>query len=399
LDQLATNEVQYRSTSVPITVGHVVHAFKNGGIETGILNIVNYGNRKRFRHVIICLTEAGAFAKRLESRTCTVIELRKQAGNDFSLPGRISAVAREHRIDILHARGWPAMVETAIAARLAGVRAAIYGFHGRGIGDLQGLTRRRRWAQRIVIRWYDRVITLNSHMQSELANECRISPELIRVVWNGVDVQKFRPLKNQDHLRQKLGLPANRFIIGNVARLDPVKNHQLIFKSLAVVKANGFCPLLLLVGDGPHRAALERQIRSLGLNSDVLLFGYSDLIPEILNCFDLYVQSSFYEGFSNTVLEAMACGLPVLATDVGGTSDVLTDGREGYLLKSDDHTELASLIIRLAKDQEHRYSLAQRARSRAVDSFPVEAMVDQYQNIYSGLLKDFRNRLDVLGHA
>jgi glycosyltransferase involved in cell wall biosynthesis len=322
-----------------------------------------------------------------------VVELHKLAGNDFRLPRRISAVAREHAIDILHARGWPAMVETAIAARLAGGRAAIYGFHGRGVGDLQGLTRRRRWAQGIVIRWYDRVITLNSHMQSELARECRISPERIRVVCNGVDVQRFRPLSNRDQLRQKLGLPENRFIIGNVARLDPVKNHQLIFKSLAAARDNGICPLLLLVGEGPHRASLERQIHSLGLSSDVILFGYSDLIPEILNCLDLYVQSSLYEGFSNTVLEAMACGLPVLATDVGGTSDVFTDGLEGYLLKSNDHQELASLIIRLARDQEHCYNLGQRARARAVNSFTVGAMVHQYQSIYKDLIGALKNRV------
>ena len=142
------------------------------------------------------------------------MELHKSPGNEVRLPLRLLNVARQHGVNVFHARGWPTMVETAVAARLAGVRSAIYGFHGRGIGDLQGLTRRRRWAQRIVIRWYHRVITLNSQMQSELAEECGIPQDRISVVCNGVDVEKFRPLENRDILRAKLGLPTNRFIVG-----------------------------------------------------------------------------------------------------------------------------------------------------------------------------------------
>ncbi len=366
----------------PVTVGHIVYAFNNGGIERGLLNLINYGDRERFRHVIFCLTDAGAFAEQVRSPTCSVVELRKRAGNDLRLPNRIAAAARKYGVDILHARGWPAMVETAVAARLAGVRATIYGFHGRGIDDLKGLTVRRRWAQRVVIRWYQRVMTLNSEMQSELAAECGLSKDRIQIVANGVDVKAFRPCENRDALRGGLGLPANRFIVGNVSRLDPVKNHEVMLRALPCVRAHGLNPFLLLVGEGPHRAALERQIEQLGLASDVRLFGYSNRIPELLNCMDLYVQSSFYEGFSNTVLEAMACGLPVLATDVGGTRYVFNDSQEGFFFRPDDDETLASLIIRLAHDTAQLRVLGERGRRRAVAHFPVQTMVRNYENCY-----------------
>lgn len=376
---------------MPITVGHIVYAFKNGGIERGILNIVNYGDRNHFRHVIICLTEAGEFAKLLDCKNCKVVELHKADGNDFRVPARICAVARQNRIDILHARGWPAMVETALAARMAGVRATIYGFHGRGISELKGLTLRRRWAQRLLIRCFHQIITLNTRMQSELAIECGISKDVIQIVANGVDIKRFRPLKDRDVLRSKLGLPVDRFVIGNVARLDPVKNHELLLKVLTEIRANGGDPFLVLVGDGPHRPALEQEINRLKVGSDVSLYGYSDLIPELINCMDIFVQSSFYEGFSNTVLEAMSCGIPILATDVGGTRDVLNEGQEGHLFNPNDPKRLASLLVELIKDPERRQILGDRARRRVVEYFPVEAMVRKYEEIYFKLAAHCKN--------
>lgn len=365
-----------------LTVGHIVYAFKNGGIERGLLNLINYGDSQAFRHVIICLTEAGAFAERLGSPTSSVVELRKSAGNDFRLPTRIAATARKYGIDILHARGWPAMVETALAARLAGVRATIYGFHGRGLNELRGLPARRRWAQRFVIRWYDRVITLNSQMQSELASECGLSKDRIQIIANGVDVESFRPCDDGSTLRARFGLPTDQIIIGNVARLDPVKNHEVILRALRLLVNRGLKVFLLLVGEGPHRNALQGEVERLQLASYVRLFGYSNYIPELLNCLDLYVQSSFYEGFSNTVLEAMASGLPVLATDVGGTRDLLNHSQEGFFFNSNDEETLASLITRLLYDKEQRHVLGKRARKHVVQRFPVETMVRNYENLY-----------------
>jgi sugar transferase (PEP-CTERM/EpsH1 system associated) len=366
----------------PVTVGHTIYAFTDGGMERGLLNIVNYGNHDRFNHVILCLTQGGSFVKRLTSPTCTVVEFYKRAGNDLLLGARIAAAARQHRLDILHARGWPTLVETALAARLAGVAATIYGFHGKTMEDLQGISLTRRWVQKVMIRCYDRVMTLNHRMQSELAAECSLPEDQIDIIANGVDVETFRPYTAQGMWRTAFGLPTDRFIIGNVARLDPVKNHEVILRALRRLQECRLKPFFLLVGEGSHRAVLEREIEGSRLTEDVRLFGYSDRIHELLNCMDLYIQSSFYEGFSNTVLEAMACGLPVLATDVGGTVDLFSEGQEGFLFRPEDDEELASLIIRLAGDTLLRRSMAERARCRVLEHFSVQAMVREYETMY-----------------
>ena len=368
-----------------IVVGHVVYAFKNGGIERGILNIINYGDQKRFRHIVFCLTEVGQFLNQLQSLNCRVIELHKRPGNDLRLPLRIATQAREHGVSVLHARGWPAMVETIMAARLAKVRHTIYGFHGKGIPELQGLALRRRVAQKVVIRAYNRVVTLNHRMQADLATECGISANRIQIISNGVDIDKFRPIPDRRALRAKFNLPSDSFIIGNVARLDPVKNHEVILKAMCAAVGQGRKALLLIVGDGPQYRLLEQRIEELGLDGNVRLFGYSDCIADLLNCMDVYVQSSFYEGFSNTVLEAMACGVPILATNVGGTSDILNDGQEGYFFLPSDHEHLLSLIMRLAGDRNLRNALGSMGRHRAITKFPVQTMVRSYENLYSEL--------------
>jgi sugar transferase (PEP-CTERM/EpsH1 system associated) len=371
--------------TTPVTVGHTLYAFKEGGMERGLLNIINYGNFERFRHVILCLTQAGAFADRLRSPSCEVIELRKKPGNDLQLPRRIATEVRRRRIDILHARGWAALVETAVASCLSRVRGAIYSFHGKTLDDLQGLSLKRRLLQKVFIRFYHRVVTLNSRMRTDFASESGLPEQRIRIIANGVDTELFRPREDQQSLRAAFAVPLDRFVIGNVARLDAVKNHQVIFRVLHQLRTQTPRPFFLLVGDGSHRAVLEREIAALGLADDVRLYGYSNAIPELLNCMDVYVQSSFYEGFSNTVLEAMSCGLPILATDTGGTKDLFREDEEGYFFHPEDRETLTRLIRRLHTDDILRHGLGRKARLHAVSQFSVQTMVRNYESLYAEL--------------
>lgn len=365
-----------------ITVGHTIYAFKEGGMERGLVNIVNYGDSSRFRHVILCLTEAGEFARQLKSPSCRVIEFHKRPGNDFRLASRIARAVQECGISILHARGWPTLLETAFAARLAGIDATIYGFHGKTVSELAGIGALRRIAQAAALRSYDRVVTLNQRMRSDLAAEAHFPENRIQVIPNGVDVNLFRPREDRASLRARFGLPLNRFIVGNIARLDPVKNHQVIFRALSAFPSSVERPYFLLVGEGETRPFLEREISELGIKEDVCLFGYSNNTAELLNCMDMYVQSSFYEGFSNTVLEAMSVGLPVLATDVGGTRDLFDEGEAGFFFLPDDDRQLASLIRRIWMAPNIATSVGQRARDRAVNHFSIRNMTTQYESMY-----------------
>jgi sugar transferase (PEP-CTERM/EpsH1 system associated) len=368
-----------------IVVGHAIYAFHSGGMERGLLNLINYGDHERFRHVVLCLTDAGEYATMLTAPDCQVVELRKNPGNDWRLPSRIAQAARRHGVDIMHARGWPALVESAIGARLAGISRTMYTFHGKTIDDLKGISFKRRWLQKAMIRSYRKVITLNQQMRADLAAECSMAESRIGIINNGVDIEKFRPRCDRASLRREFGLPIEKVIIGNVARLDPVKNHEVVLRALRRLVDQQLEVLFLLVGDGPNRAALEREVARLALGPHVRLYGHSNAVTELLNCMDVYVQSSFYEGFSNTVLEAMACGVPVIATDVGGTTDIFSDGSEGYFFKSQDDSTLASLLFDLARDETQRRRMGERARKSTVEQFPIQSMVRGYESAYSEL--------------
>jgi sugar transferase (PEP-CTERM/EpsH1 system associated) len=369
-----------------LTIGHTIYAFKEGGMERGLLNIINFSRQERFRHVIMCLTEAGEFARQLRPPSCRVIEFRKKPGNDIRLALRIARSARECGVNILHARGWPTLLETAFAARLAGIDATIYGFHGKTASELAGLGMMRRTAQAVALRSYDRVVTLNQRMRADLAAESYLPESRIQVIANGVDLEAFQPREDRAALRARFGLPSNRFIIGNIARLDPVKNHEVIFSALSRFRTRAERPYFVIVGEGEHRTVLERCIRQLDLEEDVRLMGYSNRIAELLNCMDVYVQSSLYEGFSNTILEAMACGLPIVATDVGGTADLFSDGQEGYLFHEKDDRALALALSTLQIDPKKREVMGEAARNRAREEFSIESMVRAYEEMYSSVV-------------
>ena len=212
-------------------------------MERGILNLINYGDQQRFRHVIISLTEAGPFSQLIQASDCRIVELHKRSGNDWHLPWAIAHAARHYGIDILHARGWPTLLETAIGARLAKVSATVYGFHGKTFEDLDGVSLRRRWLQKTVIRFYDRILTLTPRMRDEVARDYSISRNKIQLIANGVDIRKFCPSQERSDLRAALGIPNDRFVIGTVGRLDPVKNQRMILRAVKKLKTKAATPM------------------------------------------------------------------------------------------------------------------------------------------------------------
>jgi sugar transferase (PEP-CTERM/EpsH1 system associated) len=365
-------------------VGHVIHALTSGGMERGILNIVNYGDWSRFQHVIVCLTSADDIIDEIRSPVCEVIQLRKASGNDWRLPVRLARALRQARLDVVHARGWPTLVETAVGAALARIRETVYSFHGRTVEDLHTVRRRRQWVQRLVTPRYRRIVTLNPRMRQELAAECGVPERAIEVIPNGVDTVRFCPLPNRNALREKFDLPDDRYVLGSVGRLDPVKNHLLLLRALRRCSELSRRPFVVLVGEGSERLAIEREIARLGLTGDVRLYGHRTDIGELLNCFDAYVQTSLYEGFSNTLLEAMSCGLPVLATNVGGTADIVSSGREGWLFESGDDEQLAALLERLISESGGAV-MGRRGRELVLDRYSILTMVSRYEHLYGQL--------------
>lgn len=365
---------------------HLVHSLNIGGLENGAINLVNHMDASAFRHSICCLTTSGDLAKRLARPEAVPIwQMGQRPGNDFRLPFRLAKLFKDQAVDIIHTGNWGTFFDGVIGAKLAHRKIKLFhGFRGLNIEDLNGLKRRRKITQTILARLTNKLVVLSPTLKEYYCQLFRLPESKIEIITNGVDLDRFRPLVNESWRKSKraeIGLKTDDLVIGNVARLDPVKEHKSLISAIALLKDQIPTAILLIVGDGPTREHLKALTQSLGLESVVRFLGFRDDVADLLRIMDVYVQPSLWEGVSNTILEAMATGLPVIATRVGGNPDLVIDAETGFLVPASQPAEIARRIIVLAKSPELAHSLGRAARRQAEESFSVERMIKAYENL------------------
>ena len=370
-----------------INIAHVVFSFSAGGIENGIVNLVNNLDPDRYRHTIVCLTKAGEFSEKIQADNCQIVELHKKDGNDWKLPLKLRRVFKSNRIDIVHLRGWATLIEGIIGAKLAGVKKIIYGFHGKTIQDISTRNRKRQFAEMIAMRFIDRVVTLSEIMAADYQQYAKISSTKIQFIYNGVDTDKFNNKINFKETRKELAINEKDFVIGSVGRLDPVKDFPTLIKAFSMFSKDICCSKLIIVGDGPERAALEKLAKELGVENNTIFTGYRNDIDNLMQAMNVYVQTSLYEGFSNTIVEAMAVGLPVVATDVGGNSVLLNNEENGFLIEKQNPKNLKIKLQQLAENSSTRQIISTNNRMKTLKNFSFPQMVQRYNKLYSEIIQ------------
>ncbi len=293
---------------------------------------------------------------------------------------------RAYRPHIVHSRNWGA-IEAVPAARLARVPVVIHSEHGYELEMIDGLSRRQQIFRRLAYAMADAVFTVSQDLRDYHARQAGIPASRIRVIYNGVDTGKFAPRREMRlQARNQLGLPEGSFVVGAVGRLVPIKDHTTLLKAVEVLAHRGIEVRVLLVGAGPELGRLERYVaNSAVLAQRVLFCGSSDSVADLLNAMDVFVLSSVSEGMSNTLLEAMASGLPAVATRAGGNPELIEEGCSGWLFRPGDDADLAGRLEQLASHAELRQELGRRARKRAMEHFSIERMIQEYQNLYREL--------------
>jgi sugar transferase (PEP-CTERM/EpsH1 system associated) len=365
----------------PIHVAHVIHSLGVGGLENGVVNLVT-GSRSGIRHTIVCLTTAGPFGARL-ARDVDVLALGKTRGHDVRAFGRLVRLLRRLRPNIVHSRNWAAF-DAVVAARLARVPIVVHGEHGRDISDPDGLHARRNRLRRLCSPLISRFVAVSADLRRWLIERVRITERKVVHISNGVDTARFTPGSHVTS-RVALGFPADDVIVGTVARLDPVKDHAGLIRAFALTLQNHPDATLVIVGDGPCRPDLERLTASLGLDGRVRFLGERRDIAELLQTMDVFVLSSVAEGISNTVLEAMATGLPIVATAVGGNPELVEEGVNGFLVPRTTPAALASALGTYLDDPTLRALHGKSSRQRALDVFDLERMRRAYTALYADL--------------
>lgn len=376
-----------RPASSPL-IAHVIHRLDVGGMENGLINLVNHMPVTAYRHAIICMTDYTAFSRRLQRDDVGLYSLHKREGKDFGVHLRLRRVLRELRPNIVHTRNF-ATLEGQVTAAISGVRVRVHGEHGWDIGDTDGSNPRNRRLRRLVRPLVTQYIALSRHQMRYLAEQVGVSQVRLNQVFNGVDTERFCPPTSAEH--QRALVPAHfaapdALIIGAVMRMQPVKaplDLAHAFLHLRERLPSQFARLrLLIVGDGSEYQKVAKCFVEAGLNTQVWLPGARDDIPELMRAMDLFVVPSLAEGICNTLLEAMATGLPLIATNVGGNPDLVEHGVTGSLVQAANPASLVNAMADMLSDDAQRERMGWAGRERAVREFSLDAMVQGYLRVY-----------------
>jgi glycosyltransferase involved in cell wall biosynthesis len=238
------------------------------------------------------------------------------------------------------------------------------------------------------------VVVANSEAGRRLLASRGVPSERIQIIRNGVDPDRLQPDPvNVAACRAQLAVPEGGQVVGVLATLTPAKGHDTFLKAAALVGAGRPDTRFAIVGDGPLRASLEDQARSLGLRDRVVFFGHQPRVADYLGALDVLVSSSWdFEGHSNSILEAMSLGIPVVATDVGGNGELVQDGVTGRLVPVRDHAAIADRVGDLLTDRDGARALAANARTMVERRFGLQRMVTSYEALFTTLLADGRRR-------
>jgi len=364
---------------------HVISYMGRGGAEMGILKLIA-GLGEGFEQRI-CTTRGfdADFVRASFSEEKMDVAGRSELGLQFPL-FRLVRIMRQYRPHIVHARNWGAL-EAVVAAKLAAVPVVIHSEHGYEVDMFAGLPLRRRLFRWTAYAMADAIFAVTRELRDFHAREAWIHPERIGVMYNGVDTQRFAPCREARlAMRKELGLPAESFVVGTVGRLVPIKDHGTLLKAAALLFSSGIDVRVLLAGSGPERERLQRQAAD-ALDGQICFAGDSSRVPEMLNAMDVFVLPSLNEGMSNTLLEAMACGLPVVATNVGGNPEIVENNVSGCLFTPGDSQLLAHKLKHLAQNPALIHQLGTAARNRAIESFSLSRMLEAYRNFYLELAR------------
>lgn len=372
----------------PLVV-HVMHRFDTGGLENGVVNLINHMPATAYRHAVIALTDITDFKNRIQRTDVQFFALNKQPGHVLWIYPQLYRLFRQLKPAIVHTRNLAAL-EAAVPAWAARVPARIHGEHGRDVGDFDGTNKKCQWIRRIYSPFVKHYIALSQDLAHYLTHPVGIGAKRVTQIYNGVDSDRFYPAPERQVIPGSPFNEAGLWLVGTAGRMQTVKDQTNLAHAfvLAINTEPSLreCLRLVMVGDGPLRHESLAILEAAGLAELAWLPGERNDIPEIMRGLDCFVLPSLGEGISNTILEAMASGLPVIATAVGGNPELVQEGRTGHLVAAADPGALARAIIDLAQSPESARVMGNAGRKRIEAQFSMTAMIDSYQQIYDRLL-------------
>ena len=373
----------------PPLIVHLIHQLGVGGLENGLVNLINHMPPQRYRHVIVCLKDFTEFHSRIKTPGVDIISLNKREGKDWAHYLSLYQTLRRLRPALVHTRNL-AGIEGQLLAAAAGVRLRVHSEHGRDMSDLDGRNRKYTLLRRLLRPLIGHFIAVSADLGQWLVGHIGANPARVTHIGNGVDSMQFHPRLGP---AAAVGPPGflcdGAFVIGSVGRMAEVKDFKSLVQAFLLLLAQERGPhsrlRLLIVGDGPCRAACQKLLSDAGAAHLAWLPGTRDDVAQMMRAMDLFVLPSLAEGSSNTILEAMASALPVVATNVGGNGALVRTDWSGTLVPAGAPARLAAAIANYYNVPGLARRHGARGRRLVLAEHSLEAMANAYLAVYDAM--------------
>ena len=366
------------SANGKINVLQVIEGLSWGGAESKLLELIACMDSDRFSTTVCSLGMGERIRDRFDQLGVKFVPLTRRRRIDPKLIWDVAKLVRQEKIDVVMTTLFYADVVGSLARAISPVKAV---FSWETISAPEWLLTRRLLAYRFAMRFCTKVISVSETTAKWLVEKRGLPRNKVIVIPYGVNLKQFS-VGRDPKLKAKLGIPKASPVLGTVARLHSQKGHRYLIEAAKSIVKDFPKVRFVLVGDGDLRRELEEQVGAADLTGNFIFLGFREDVRELLKMFDIFVLPSLYEGLPNVVLEAMATGLPVVATSVDGTPELIVNGKTGYLVAAKQPQPLAAKIKALLSDTKLAQQFGRQGRKRVEENFSLEKQVNDFQDLY-----------------
>lgn len=377
----------------------IIGSLDSGGAERHLIELVGAMDKRIFHPVIYCMGKKGALADQVETSGVAVRAFdyapAKEKGTYYSVKEVYSLLMKMRKSlvqdspHIVHAYLFWGNTFGAIAAKLAGIKRIITS--RRSMGLFKDGKPHMQWIENSLNLITDRVTVNSGEVYRDTLNREKFVEKKLELIYNGVDINKFIHRPQSKNIKQQLNIPQDHIVVTKVANLAYIKGHRELLEAVSIILRQQSNITFLLIGrDRGIQDDLVLLSEKLGVSNHVKFLGDRGNVEDYLNISDIQVLCSYEEGFSNAILEGMACSLPLVVTDVGGNSEAVEDGANGIVIPAKDSHALAEALLKLVRDREGRVRMGTVSRRRVEKLFNTQIMYENYKNLYLTLLTEKR---------
>ena len=377
--KLYLREKEPKAKAKKIKLMQITHDLAIGGLQQVVVNICKTIDRDMFDISVLCLRNLGDFAPEIKEMGINVRLLpQKRNGVDYFAFLKVAKILLDEKIDVIHTHNTQPFIDGTLGALLTGVKTIVHTDHSREYPD----KRRYMFSEWLMSRFAYKMVGVSEPTRQDLIKYEKISPKRVITIINGIDGSKFFTGIDKERKKKELGITNGGPIIGLGVRLSKQKGITYLLQAMPeIIKAYPDITLVI-AGEGDYGERLKREARDRGIDKNVVFIGPRLDMPEVLKLFDLYVLPSLWEGLPMVLLEAMAAGCPVVATNVGGNYMAIQHGENGSLIEPKNPALLASEVIRVLGNEELRMNYARNGIELFKKKFSAEVMTQQYQKLY-----------------